>query len=180
MSHPLDALSQEWDAWETRPHRSLNPENCRTILPDSIFDSWAARELLDPEYHRPILPNDVFDRWGKALVENLITGSETLKAFYCPFQRLLSNVELLIDDGNKAVQKSQCPYCKKVFCAQCKVPWHAKIDCVEFQKLNEDERGREDITEEPCTEGKTEEVSKLPILCCKEKWLLIHQMQGHE
>lgn len=58
------------------------------------------------------------------------------------------NVELLIDD-NKVVQKSQRSYCKKVFFAQCKVPWHAKIDCVEFQKLNEDERGREDITEEP-------------------------------
>ncbi|PRQ47100.1 putative transcription factor C2H2 family [Rosa chinensis] len=107
------------------------------------------RGVLDPEYCRPILPNDVFDRWGKAVVENLIAGSETLKAFYCPFKDCSA---MLIDDGNKIIQKSECPYCKKVFC----VPWHANIDCVEFQKLNEGEREREDIM--------------LRNLAQKEKW----------
>lgn len=100
------------------------------------------RGVLDPEYCRPILPNDVFDRWGKALVENLITGSETLKPFYCPFKDCSA---MLIDDGNEVIQQSECPYCRKLFCAQCKVPWHAEIDCTEFQKMNEGEREREDI-----------------------------------
>ncbi|XP_021276952.1 E3 ubiquitin-protein ligase RNF144A-like [Herrania umbratica] len=95
--------------------------------------------LLEPEYCRNILPREVFDRWGDALCEATILGSER---FYCPFKECST---LLIDDGGQAVRESQCPNCRRLFCAQCKVPWHAGVECGEFQRLHTDERQREDI-----------------------------------
>ncbi|KAK2386817.1 RING/U-box superfamily protein [Trifolium repens] len=29
----------------------------------------------------------------------------------------------------------ECPSCHRLFCAQCKVPWHADMNCRKFQKL---------------------------------------------
>ncbi|CAN6559751.1 unnamed protein product [Malus baccata var. baccata] len=53
---------------------------------------------------------------------------------------------LIIDhDENEVVRQSECPNCKRCFCAQCLAPWHVGIDCTEFQKLNKDEREAEDI-----------------------------------
>ncbi|BBG98735.1 RING/U-box superfamily protein, partial [Prunus dulcis] len=52
---------------------------------------------------------------------------------------------LLVDDGGEVVTVSECPNCRRLFCAQCKVAWHAGIDCGEFQNLNENEREKEDI-----------------------------------
>ncbi|PON66070.1 E3 ubiquitin ligase RBR family [Parasponia andersonii] len=94
---------------------------------------------LEPEYCRSILPQEVFDRWGMALCEALILGSEK---FYCPYKDCSV---MMIDDGKEIIKESECPSCYRMFCAQCKVPWHAGIDCAEFQKLNKDEREEEDI-----------------------------------
>ncbi|KAK9274710.1 hypothetical protein L1049_021961 [Liquidambar formosana] len=95
--------------------------------------------LLEPEYCRDILPSEVFERWGNALCESVILGSEK---FYCPFKDCSA---LLINDGGEVVTQSECPNCRRLFCAQCKASWHVGIDCAEFQKLNKDEREREDI-----------------------------------
>ncbi|KAK9948170.1 hypothetical protein M0R45_003757 [Rubus argutus] len=95
--------------------------------------------LLEPEYCRPILPPEVFERWGNALCEAVILGSEK---FYCPYKDCSG---MLIDDGKEVIRQSECPNCRRMFCAQCKVPWHAGINCAEFQKLNKDEREKEDI-----------------------------------
>ncbi|KAI4335153.1 hypothetical protein L6164_013825 [Bauhinia variegata] len=95
--------------------------------------------LLEPHDCRSILPPEVFDRWGNAMCEAVILASEK---FYCPFKDCSA---LLIDDGNEVVKESECPNCKRFFCAQCKVPWHSGMDCTEFQKLNKDEREMEDI-----------------------------------
>lgn len=98
--------------------------------------------LLEPEQCRSILPKDVFDRWGNALCEALIPGSQK---FYCPFKDCSA---LLLDDTSESgdsIRESQCPYCRRLFCAQCKVPWHSGIDCAQFQKLHQNEREREDI-----------------------------------
>lgn len=97
--------------------------------------------VLELEHCRMILPPDVFDKWGSALCESLILTSEK---FYCPFKDCSA---LMIDDGGGggAVAEAECPNCNRLFCARCKVPWHPGIQCSEFQKLNEDERAREDI-----------------------------------
>ncbi|KAI3852330.1 hypothetical protein MKW92_007513 [Papaver armeniacum] len=95
--------------------------------------------VLEPEFCQSILPPEVFDRWGKALCESLVLGAQK---FYCPFKDCSA---LLVDDGDGGILESECPHCNRLFCAQCKVPWHAGIKCADFQKLNVDEREREDI-----------------------------------
>ncbi|KAM7257532.1 hypothetical protein ACFE04_013273 [Oxalis oulophora] len=95
--------------------------------------------LLDPEHCRGILSQDLFNRWGHALCEGMILESQK---FYCPFKDCSV---LLINEGGNVVMESECPYCWRLFCARCKVPWHGGIECADFQKLNKDERQSEDI-----------------------------------
>ncbi|GLT74227.1 hypothetical protein SLA2020_460350 [Shorea laevis] len=96
--------------------------------------------LLEPEYCRRILRPEVFNRWGDALCEAAILGCQK---FYCPYKGC--SALLIIDDRAQQVRESECPNCFRLFCAQCKVPWHSEIQCEEFQKLHKDEREREDI-----------------------------------
>lgn len=95
--------------------------------------------LLELHSCRSIIPKEVFDRWEDAVCESLLLGSQK---FYCPFKDCLA---MLVDEGEEVISSSECPNCHRLFCAQCKVAWHAGIECVEFQKLNKDEREREDI-----------------------------------
>jgi len=80
--------------------------------------------LLEADYCQSILPDEVFDRCGKASWEALIDDSEK---FYCPFADCSA---LLINEETEAVMKAECPYCKRMFCAQCKVPWHEGLNAV--------------------------------------------------
>lgn len=97
---------------------------------------------LEPGHCRSILPSQVFDRWGDVLCESLILASQR---FYCPFKDCSA---LLVDDSNGnngVITQSECPNCNRLFCAQCRVPWHLDISCAEFKKLNKNERERDDI-----------------------------------
>ena len=38
-------------------------------------------------------------------------------------------------NGGEVVTGAECPSCHRLFCAQCKVPWHEKMSCNEFQEL---------------------------------------------
>ncbi|XP_024040867.1 E3 ubiquitin-protein ligase RSL1-like [Citrus sinensis] len=94
--------------------------------------------LLEPDYCRNILPQQVFDRWGNALCEAVIREDQK---FYCPFKDC--SALLIVDNrgSRKAIKESACPHCNRMFCAQCKVPWHIGIQCAQFQKkLNVNER----------------------------------------
>ncbi|XP_077230572.1 uncharacterized protein LOC143863701 isoform X2 [Tasmannia lanceolata] len=97
--------------------------------------------VLEPEFCRSILPPEVFERWGNVLFESLISGS---MKFYCPYKDCSG---LLLDErgGRVVIKESECPHCRRLFCAQCKVPWHSGIGCAQFQKLGKGEREREDI-----------------------------------
>ncbi|XP_020112254.1 probable E3 ubiquitin-protein ligase RNF144A-B isoform X2 [Ananas comosus] len=98
--------------------------------------------VLEPEPCRRIIPREVFDRWGLALCEAAVGD----KKFYCPYNDCSV---LLIDDGEGgdagAITDAECPHCHRMFCAQCRVPWHGGVACEEFRSLGEDERGREDL-----------------------------------
>ncbi|KAJ8621274.1 hypothetical protein MRB53_029803 [Persea americana] len=113
-------------------------ENQTTVrCPDLQCD-----EVLELEFCRPILPLEVFERWGSVLCESLILGS---MKFYCPFKDCSA---LLVDEresDSTVITMSECPHCWRLFCAQCKVPWHSDVSCEEFQKLKESERGQEDL-----------------------------------
>ncbi|XP_060217475.1 E3 ubiquitin-protein ligase RSL1-like isoform X1 [Lycium barbarum] len=102
---------------------------------------------LEPYNCRSILPKQVFDRWGDVLCEAMILGSEK---FYCPFKDcsallINENSTSTSSSGDFVVTQSECPECRRLFCAKCKVAWHSGILCEEFQKLNKDEREREDL-----------------------------------
>ncbi|KAL6544476.1 hypothetical protein OROMI_023338 [Orobanche minor] len=97
--------------------------------------------FLEPQHCRAILPPAVFDRWGDLLCEALILEAEK---FYCPYKDCSA---LLINDGAAAaVVESECPECRRLFCAQCKAAWHAGVNCGEFQRRREDdEMSNEDL-----------------------------------
>ncbi|CAI8589687.1 unnamed protein product [Vicia faba] len=97
------------------------------------------KATLEAQFCRSILPAEVFEKWSKALCEALFNVSQK---FYCPFADCSA---LLINDETEAVTNSECPNCNRMFCAQCKVPWHDGMECSEFQKLNAGEREKEDI-----------------------------------
>ncbi|KAJ1700371.1 hypothetical protein LUZ63_000150 [Rhynchospora breviuscula] len=93
---------------------------------------------LDPFICQHILPVATFDKWGHVLCE-LSLGQ---KKFYCPFKDCSA---LLVDEGREKVTNSECPHCNRMFCAECKVPWHGDISCKEFQGLGKHERAQEDL-----------------------------------
>ncbi|PQP97798.1 ATP-dependent RNA helicase DEAH12 chloroplastic [Prunus yedoensis var. nudiflora] len=94
--------------------------------------------MLDPEHCRPILPNQVFDRWGSALCEAVVMGSKTDKYLYCPFKDC-SALLVYENDTKRALCAAVCPHCKRELCPSCKVPWHTEFDCAQFQKLSDDD-----------------------------------------
>ncbi|XWS12248.1 hypothetical protein CRYUN_Cryun37aG0073200 [Craigia yunnanensis] len=98
------------------------------------------RAILELDICRPVLPEVVVHRWEDALCQEFLNASQR---FYCPFRDC--SAPLLNDDGGEVIRESECPFCHRLFCAQCYVPWHPGIECEDFQRLNEDERGREDL-----------------------------------
>ncbi|XP_015948237.2 E3 ubiquitin-protein ligase RSL1 [Arachis duranensis] len=97
--------------------------------------------ILEPQNCMSIIPKEVFERWENALCENLVLA--TSKKFYCPFKDC--SAMLVNDDGNEVVTCSECPHCHRLFCARCRVAWHAGMECGEFMSLNENEREKEDL-----------------------------------
>ncbi|CAI0420995.1 unnamed protein product [Linum tenue] len=97
--------------------------------------------VIELESCRDALPKGVIEQWEEALCRNLIGESER---YYCPFKDC-SAMLLVEEAGAELIRESECPYCHRLFCAQCGVPWHSGVDCEGFQRLGQDERGREDI-----------------------------------
>uniref|UniRef100_A0A0E0M1A9 RBR-type E3 ubiquitin transferase n=1 Tax=Oryza punctata TaxID=4537 RepID=A0A0E0M1A9_ORYPU len=96
---------------------------------------------LHPEACRDVIPPQLFQRWGDALCYLALSSLK----FYCPFSDCSA---LLVDDpgdGEEAITNAECPHCSRMFCAQCRVPWHDGATCAEFQKLGKDERGQDDL-----------------------------------
>ncbi|KAL2934138.1 hypothetical protein RDABS01_017257 [Bienertia sinuspersici] len=96
-------------------------------------------QAIEPETCNSILPKEVFGRWENALFEAMIPGSQK---FYCPYKDCSV---LMVDDGEEEVTMSECPSCRRLFCARCHVQWHDGVTCNEFQNLGENERANEDI-----------------------------------
>ncbi|PNY02504.1 putative E3 ubiquitin-protein ligase RNF144A-like protein [Trifolium pratense] len=100
--------------------------------------------VLDLESCRSLLPKELIDKWNDSLCESLFI---TVPKFYCPFKDCSA---MLLDENEgggeeEYIRESECPFCHRLFCARCHVPWHPGIGCEEYQKLNVDERGREDL-----------------------------------
>ncbi|KAI3897331.1 hypothetical protein MKW92_047000 [Papaver armeniacum] len=93
-------------------------------------------KTLEPYSCRDIISSEVLDRWENALCESSLLASQK---FYCPFKDC--SVMLMNEDDGVIVTSSECPYCNRLFCAQCKVPWHSELTCDEF---HERKRGGEE------------------------------------
>lgn len=97
------------------------------------------KAVLDHDACRPLLPRDVLERWEVALCEAMIPASQK---FYCPF---CSAMMVNDSEEGEVIRQAECPLCHGLFCAHCNVPWHPGVDCEEFQRLDEGERGRNDL-----------------------------------
>ena len=98
------------------------------------------RGVLELDACWPMLPKELLDRWDDALCEALFLAAPK---FYCPFRDC--SAMLLLENEGEAIREAECPFCHRLFCARCYVPWHPGVECEVFQSLNEDERGREDL-----------------------------------
>ncbi|KAK1665736.1 hypothetical protein QYE76_053895 [Lolium multiflorum] len=94
---------------------------------------------VEPESCRGIISPDLLDKWGFLLCESALGAGKV----YCPYREC--SAPLLADDGREAIAQAECPHCHRLFCARCAVPWHAGVECREFQQLGQDERGRDDL-----------------------------------
>lgn len=115
---------------------TVRTEENAVSIPCPIPDCKATS--MDPVTCQHILPEDTFNRWSLALCE-LSLG---LKKFYCPFKDCSA---LLINEGEEMITNSECPHCNRMVCARCNVPWHGDMSCEEYERLGEDEQGREDL-----------------------------------
>ena len=88
--------------------------------------------VLKPQFLRTILPSEVVEKWESRRCEYSIVGSQRT---YCPFKDCSG---LLVNESEKVVTSAECPYCHRLFCAQCRVPWHGNMSCGEFQRKNKD------------------------------------------
>ncbi|KAL6570344.1 hypothetical protein OROMI_014858 [Orobanche minor] len=101
--------------------------------------------VLEIDKCRKIMPRDVLSKWDEMICESMILPSQK---FYCPYK---SCSGLLVNDSynnNKDVmmiKEAECPFCNRLFCAKCKVPWHSGIGCDGFSRLSQNEREREDL-----------------------------------
>jgi E3 ubiquitin-protein ligase RNF144 len=97
--------------------------------------------VLDPELCRGMLPGKAFEAWCTVMCESMLVGANKV---YCPFKDC--SAMMVVDDvGGGDVAESECPSCKRLFCARCGVPWHAGLSCAEYEQLAVGDRGKEDL-----------------------------------
>lgn len=97
--------------------------------------------MFEPEPLKSIVPPDVIARWEHQLSESTILPSQK---YYCPYTDCM---EVLVNDEEEGViiTQSECPNCWRLFCAQCKVPWHQGFSCSEFKRSKQDKRGAKEL-----------------------------------
>lgn len=94
--------------------------------------------VLDSDECRLMVTKDIVIQWDETLCKSMILESQKL---YCPFRDCSA---LLVNDYQGVTKKTDCPVCKRPFCATCLVPWHSEFTCREFEKLNAKKKGKED------------------------------------
>ncbi|XP_022146079.1 probable E3 ubiquitin-protein ligase RNF217 [Momordica charantia] len=89
-----------------------------------------------------MLPKRVAEKWDRALCEALFVEAEKVM---CPFKDCSAAMVNLEKGRSADILESECPICHRLFCAKCRVPWHARVTCEEYQRQKKSKkRGRED------------------------------------
>ncbi|KAE9457299.1 hypothetical protein C3L33_10794, partial [Rhododendron williamsianum] len=81
---------------------------------------------------RNIVSKDVIVRWDECLCMSLILESQKV---YCPFKDCSA---MLVNDTGATIGETECPSCRRLICAKCRVPWHTEFTCQEFEWLGEE------------------------------------------
>ncbi|KAJ1276815.1 hypothetical protein BS78_05G244400 [Paspalum vaginatum] len=105
--------------------------------------------VLDPELCQGIISRETFEGWSAALCMSMVRRDNNV--CYCPFKDCS---EIMVDDRGGEVTESECPVCRRLFCARCGVPWHAGITCDEYEQLAPGDRGKEDLVALEMAKGK--------------------------
>ncbi|KAJ4837538.1 hypothetical protein Tsubulata_028088 [Turnera subulata] len=87
--------------------------------------------VLEPEDCRSFLPDEDLDEWEEEICLSVIPEAEK---YYCPNKRCSV---LLIRDGCEDLTETKCPHCRKQFCVRCNVPmdaFHEGLTCEKFQE----------------------------------------------
>lgn len=79
--------------------------------------------LLDPITCRKLIPEMVLDKWCDRLCDSILLE---LEMCYCPYSDCSAPI---VNECGGVVKKAECPNCKRSFCFQCKLPWHAGYRC---------------------------------------------------
>ncbi|GFQ03898.1 E3 ubiquitin-protein ligase rnf144a [Phtheirospermum japonicum] len=96
--------------------------------------------IIEPTTLGSIISPSVKDRWEEAIIEStIIIGC---KKVHCPYEECS---EVLISEYEEGivVEECECPSCHRLFCANCRVPWHHGFDCKEFERLNVNKKEKE-------------------------------------
>jgi E3 ubiquitin-protein ligase RNF144 len=109
-----------------------------------------------PQHLQSILPTKIIVDWESAIYESSIPLN---KKIYCPYKNCSL---LLVNNEAENVTCCQCPSCHRLFCAQCKVPWHEDINCEEFQKLKKPLDEEQQLDMKFLELAKTKEWQKCP------------------
>ncbi|KAF3635467.1 putative BURP domain-containing protein 17-like [Capsicum annuum] len=90
----------------------------------------SCNQFLDPICCRNLVGPELFVKWSDKLCESYVLG---LTHCYCPNWNCSA---LILDEcGGGNAKRSQCPNCKRFFCLQCKLSWHAGFKCEEGGEL---------------------------------------------
>lgn len=105
-------------------------------LEDNISEipcpALGCKQLLDPLTCQNLIAPHLFLRWCDVLCESAVMS---LERSYCPNRNCSALVVNECRRG-KAVKKTTCPNCKRIFCFQCMLPWHAGLRCEESRELS--------------------------------------------
>ncbi|KAJ1276816.1 hypothetical protein BS78_05G244500 [Paspalum vaginatum] len=122
---------------------------CAACLDRHIIDCGS---VLDPELCQGIISRETFEGWSATLCMSMVRREYSDDVCYCPFNDCS---EIMVDDhGGEVVTESECPVCRRLFCARCRVPWHAVITCAEYEQLAPGDRGKEDLVALEMAKGK--------------------------
>lgn len=89
------------------------------------------QQALDPLSCTAIISQSVFAKWCDVLCDNYFLGFERS---FCPNRNCR---ELVVNECGGTVKKCKCPHCKRLFCFQCKVAWHAGYGCEESRNMRD-------------------------------------------
>lgn len=97
--------------------------------------------IIHPPSLRSIVQSDVIDRWEEAIAESTIVASQKIQ---CPFENC-SEIMVNDDDDGGVITECECPWCHRLFCAKCKVPWHQGLDCKDLKRSNRGKKEKEKL-----------------------------------